>query len=145
MSDEFQTWKEHFINQSKGLIPHQRKFYKVSLQKGRGDQPIIKMVAPTEQVVDRAKSKLTEAPNIYDPVTGAMQQTDSKHIKVKEFSRKRKHTTKKKNNGIKKRKITKNKSTKRRKVISRKGNKSKIKNIKKNKKQSSKKRKGWWL
>jgi hypothetical protein len=112
MAEEFQTWKEHFINQSKGLIPHERKFYKVSMQKGRGGEPTIKMVTPTEQVVERAKSKLTEPPNIYDPVTGVMQHTDSKHVKVKQLSRKRKYTTnKKKNTNSKRRKTNKKKST----------------------------------
>lgn len=110
MSEEFQVWKQHFINQAKGLIPHQKRFYKVSMQHGAGVQPTIKLISPTEQIVDRAKASLEQPPTIYDPVTGAMQQTSGKHIKTTTpRKRKRKATTKKNH---KKRKVIKSTKTK---------------------------------
>jgi hypothetical protein len=107
MSEDFQVWKNHFINQAKGLIPHQKRFYKVSMQQGGGSQPIIKMVSPTEQIVERAKSTLDQAPSVFDPVTGVMQQTKIKHVAP---SRKRKRNPPKKKNNIKKRKHNTSKS-----------------------------------
>lgn len=83
MSEEFQAWREHFVNQAKGLIPHERKFYRVSKQEGKGKDPIIKMVTPTEQVVERAKASLSQPPSVYDPVTGVMQYTGNKHTPIK--------------------------------------------------------------
>lgn len=121
MSNEFQTWKEHFIDQAKGLIPHQKYFYTVSMQHGKGEKPLIKMISPTEQVVDRAKAKLNHPPSVYDPVTGIMQHTSSKHMKrtpspsrkrkrKQSQSKKYKYTNKKKVTKSKKSKITKKKS-----------------------------------
>lgn len=95
MSEEFHTWKQHFINQAKGLIPYQKKFYKVSMQQGAGSQPTIKMVSPTEQIVERAKASLDQPPTVYDPVTGVVQQTNVKHIKpTSPRKKKRKKSTK---------------------------------------------------
>lgn len=88
MTEEFHAWKKHFIDQAKGLIPHQKKFYKVSMQQGGGSQPILKMVSPTEQVVERAK--LEQPPTMYDAVTGVMQQTKMKHTTVKRKTSKKK-------------------------------------------------------
>ena len=96
MSEEFQAWKQHFIQQAKGLIPHQKRFYKVSMQQGKGDQPNIKMVSP--------KSDLVQPPSVYDPVTGVMQQTSGKHLKI---------PTRRKRKGN----ILKNKSAKKRRIV----------------------------
>lgn len=115
MTEEFRSWKQHFIDQAKGNIPHQRIFYKVSKQEGSGEEPNIKLVTPTEQVVERAKSTLSQPPSIYDPVTGIMQQTGGKHTKIlssRTQKRKRHHKVKKKT--IKRRKISKRKTTSKR-------------------------------
>ena len=102
MGDEFHVWKQHFIDQARGLIPHQRNFYKVSEQKGKGDQPSIKLVSPTEQVVERAKSTLSDPPMVYDPVTGVTNQPINETIKKKRTYKRKRKTDKKKK--IKKRK-----------------------------------------
>lgn len=119
MSEEFQTWKEHFIEQAKGLVPPQKNFYKVSMQHGRGKEPTIKMVAPTEQVVERAKSSLADPPpaqppSIYDPVTGVMQQSSEKHKKAHR-TRKRKRSMSVKRKYSKKRRVSKPKKKKNKK------------------------------
>lgn len=88
MADEFQQWKQHFVNQARGLIPHQSNFYRVSEQKGRGDEQNIKMVAPTQQIVARAKSSLANPPVVYDPVTGITKQPPYEN--KKQIKRKRK-------------------------------------------------------
>lgn len=124
MSEEFQTWKQHFINQAKGLIPHQRKFYKVSMQQGGGGQPTIKMVSPTEQIVERAKASLDHPPSVYDPVTGVMQQTKGKHVKIAtHHKRKRKINNKKQS---KKKRLSKLKSKKPKKKTNTKRPKKKV-------------------
>lgn len=77
MAEDYQMWIRHFIDQSKGLIPHQRVFYKlgVNSQKGEG-KPTIQVVSPTQQVVERAKSTLQEQRKpSYDPVTGVVHQS----------------------------------------------------------------------
>lgn len=145
MGDEFQTWKEHFIEQAKGLVPHQRKFYRVSMQHGKGGEPPIKMVSPTEQVVERAKSTLSQPPTIYDPVTGIMQHANRKHSKIN-TPRKRKHKSQLR---VKTKKIKIRKTPKPRKVSKLKKRVLKKKASKKHKprritkKQNSKKK--WWL
>ncbi|MEK6266753.1 MAG: hypothetical protein N2B06_18590 [Clostridium sp.] len=128
MSEEFQTWKHHFIQQAKGLIPHQKRFYKVSMQQGKGDQPTIKMVSPTEQVVERAKSDLVQPPSVYDPVTGVMQQTSGKHLKIP--------TPRKRKGGI-----LKNKSAKKRRIVKKKKSSGKSRKGRKTKRVVSKKKK----
>lgn len=141
MGEEFQVWKKHFINQAHGLVPHQKKFYNVSEQVGRGGNASIKLVTPTQQVVERAKSTLSqpttsEPPTVFDPVMGVMQHTAKKHNKVK-TSRKRKVISHGKNSkNSKKRKISK-KTLKKSRKISKK---------RKSKKAKSKKtrRKGRW-
>lgn len=123
MSEEFQTWRQHFIDQAKGLIPHQRKFYKVSMQEGKGKEPAIKMISPVQSIINRAKSEIAHPPSVYDPVTGIMQQTNRKHVKVtskRKQSRKTKpkqakSTTKSKSKSTKK---TKGKVSKKRKKTS---------------------------
>ena len=56
------NWVKHFSDMSQGLIPYQKKFYKIQPQTGMGD---IQLVTPTEADVQRAKSdmkrKLTES------------------------------------------------------------------------------------
>jgi hypothetical protein len=113
MSEEFQAWKNHFIDQAKGLIPYQKKFYKVSMQQGGGTQPQIKMVSPTEQIVERAKASL-QPPSVYDPVTGVMQQTKGKHIPTS-YKRKRKISKKRNQKKISRKKKMKTKTKKQKK------------------------------
>ena len=93
MGDDFVVWKQHFIDQARGHIPFQKIFYKVSSQGGRGGEPSIKMVTPTEQLVERAKSSLSHPPSIYDPVTGVMQHSEGDHLTGK-ISLKRKYKKK---------------------------------------------------
>ena len=94
MADEFGEWKRHFLNQARGLIPPQKTFYKVSEQRGKGGETNIKMVSPTQQIVDRAKSTLAQPPTVYDPVTGVVRETES--IMEEHKPRKRKINRKKK-------------------------------------------------
>lgn len=112
MADEFQIWKDHFIRQAHGKMPHEKKFYNVSEQVGQGGGANIKLISPTQQMVERAKSTLSHpedshAPTIYDPVTGVMQNSTKEHRKVKS-PRKRKYKTHSKK-GAKKRRIPKKK------------------------------------
>jgi len=143
MGDNFQTWKTHFIQQAKGLIPHERRFYRVSMQEGKGDEPPIKMVSPTEQVVDRARSSLNEPPSVYDPVSGVMQHTEGKHTKL---IRKRKKKSMRPTNRVKyskKRKtskITKNPRNKKKLPKT-----SKKTSTKKTLKKKIKTKKKWWM
>jgi hypothetical protein len=131
MSDEFQTWKQHFLDQAKGLIPHQKKFYKVSVQQGGGgSHPPVKIVSPTEQIVERAKASLNQPPTVYDPVTGVMQQTNRKHIGA---SHKRKRKTHKK------------KRLQKKKISSRKTRPKPIKSKKRKKNTKNHKKKQKWL
>ena len=113
MDEEFKIWKDHFIDQAHGLIPHEKRFYKVSTQKGRGVKPNIKLISPTEQIVERAKSSLSNPPEVYDPVTGTMQ-TKKRPRQVKN-SRKRRKKKEQKGRGGKKRKICKPKKKKKKK------------------------------
>lgn len=119
MGEEFQVWKDHFISQARGNLPHQKGFYNVSEQLGQGGSASIKLVSPTQQVVERAKSTLSnsedmQAPTIYDPVTGVMQSTSKKHSKIKSH-RKRKSKTQISKTKSKKRRTSKKKVKKRRK------------------------------
>jgi hypothetical protein len=84
MSEDFGAWKRHFINQARGLIPHQNSFYKVREQKGGGGggEQNIKLVTPTQQVVERAKSTISDPPVVYDPVTGITNQPLNESIKT---------------------------------------------------------------
>ena len=128
MSEEFQTWKHHFIQQAKGLITHQKRFYKVSMQQGKGGPQNIKMVSPTEQVVERAKTNLVQAPSVYDPVTGVMQQTSGRHLNI---------PTHRKRIGN----ILKNKSAKKRRIVKKKKTSAKTRKSKKKTKKTSRKKK----
>lgn len=139
MGDEFQAWKQHFLQQAQGLIPHQKKFYNVSEQTGRGDGANIKLVSPTQQVVERAKSTLsqvhdTQPPNTFDPVTGVMLPSPKKHNKIR-FAHKRKKKTQSK------------KRTKKQKISKKSKKLQKVKNKLKNKKKKNKKKvkqNNWW-
>jgi len=137
MGDNFATWKEHFIQQARGLVPHQRKFYRVSLQHGKGGEPAIKMVSPTQEVVERAKSNLNDPPSVYDPVSGVMQHTEGKHVKVMPKRKRKSKPTSKSSKYSKKRKKVKSKK----KVKKKKTHKSKKKRTSKKK---SKPKKKWW-
>lgn len=110
MGSDFHEWKKHFIDQARGLIPHEKKFYAVSQQRGKEDtrQVNINMVSPTEQVVERAKATLSHPPTTYDPISGVMQQGEVENTKIK---RKRKTKRKRLIKG-KKRKISKKKKKK---------------------------------
>lgn len=123
MGDNFEIWKQHFIKQARGLIPHEKVFYKVSEQTGRGKEENIKMVSPTEQVVERAKSNLSNPPVVYDPVTGI---TNQPIYKKKNNVRKRKQKGKIS-------KIKKPKKPSKKKQSSKKGKKSSKANMKKKK------------
>ena len=60
-------WVKHFNDMAQGGIPYRKKMYTVAPQVGSGD---IKIVTPTQAVVDRAKMdvkrKLKEA-SVYKP------------------------------------------------------------------------------
>ena len=109
-------WVKHFTDMAQGLIPYRRKMYTVTSQVGSGD---VKIVTPTQAVVDRAKMdvkrKIKEA-SVYKP----------KRLKLSPQSG---SGTKKKNNNNNNNKKTKNHSRK-------KGN-TKSKQQKKKKKKSS--------
>ena len=109
---------KHFSDMAQGLVPYQRKFYKVHPQVGSGD---IKIVTPTEAVVERAKMavkrKLKEA-SAYKPKRfKAMPQSGAggrkRRVKKKKSSGKNKQRRKKsstKKAGKQKKKKTKRKS-----------------------------------
>jgi hypothetical protein len=117
------------------------------LQHGKGGEASIKMVSPTQGVVERAKSNLNDPPTVYDPVSGVMQHTEGKHVKLK-----RKRKTKSSSNGSKhskKRKIAKSvKRVRAKKSMKRvRANKktSQKRSTKKNKKIKIKPKKKWWM
>ena len=61
-------WTQHFVDMARGLIPYQKRLYKVTVQTGNGD---VQMVTPTQAVVERAKMdmkrKLAEAATVQKP------------------------------------------------------------------------------
>ena len=61
-------WTQHFVDMARGLIPYQKRLYKVTVQTGNGD---VQMVTPTQAVVERAKldlkRKLAEAATVQKP------------------------------------------------------------------------------
>lgn len=101
MSDNFNVWKQHFINQAKGLIPHQDQFYKVITagreEGSKEDEKNVKIISPLKGIVERAENAPT---NIYDPTTGVIRQSLKKPRKVrrskKKAPRKRKPQVRKK-------------------------------------------------
>lgn len=116
MGEDFRAWKQHFINQARGSIPHQKYFYKVSEQKGGGDPHLkLHIVSPTQQAVDQAKATLSDPPVVYDPVTGITNQPINESIK-KPRKRKQSQSHKKKAKKVKKtiktKKVKKRKSSK---------------------------------
>lgn len=117
MGDSFQAWKQHFIDQARGLIPHQKNFYKVDEQRGKGsNESNIQLVTPSEQVVERAKATLSHPPTVYDPVTGIVQNPSPKQRKRKYVKKKKpikKHPPKSKNKTKPRKPPTKKKSIKR--------------------------------
>lgn len=134
MAEDYQMWIRHFVDQSKGLIPHQRVFYKIGVnsQKGEG-KPSIQVVSPTEQVVERAKSTLQELRKpSYDPVTGVVHQSLQKLLGG-HITRKRKNISKK-SKSRKTGKVTKRVQQKSRKSPKK---KTKLKTNYKNKSKSS--------
>jgi hypothetical protein len=117
MGENFEVWKTHFINQARGLIPHEKIFYRVSEQKGKGNEEKLKIVTPTQQIVERAKSNLSDPPVVYDPVTGITNQPNYEENKFPKVSRKRKYVRKSKQPPPKKKKkkITKKRIEKKKK------------------------------
>ena len=101
---ETNPWVKHFSDMTQGLVPYNKKIYTVTQQVGGGD---VKIVTPTEAVVERAKMdvkrKLKEA-SVYKP----------KRIKVSPQSGAgaKKGKSKKKGRGNKKKKSTASKSSK---------------------------------
>ena len=126
-------WTQHFMDMARGLIPYQKRLYKVTVQTGNGD---VQMVTPTQAVVERAKMdmkrKLAEAATVQKP----------KHIRLSAQSgsggRKRKSTKKKSSTkkSTKKVKTGKNKhqTKKKKSVQNKKKVKSQIKKMGKKKK-----------
>jgi hypothetical protein len=115
MTEEFAAWKQHFINQARGKIPHQNRFYKVREQKGGGNgggEANIKLITPTQQVVERAKSTLSDPPVVYDPVTGITNQPMNKSIKTTKRKKQSCNCKNKKRKTEKKKKIVKKKPQK---------------------------------
>lgn len=134
MADNFAVWKQHFINQAKGLIPHQEKFYKVASDNRRGGNGItsgeIKMITPTQEVVQRAKTQSPLPPAIYDPLSGVMTHSAGRPRSVRKYGKKKKTTKRTSRGKTKKRKI----HTKKRKVQKKRVKKKSKQNIKKRKK-----------
>ena len=56
-------WRHHFKLVGEGKVPPQGKWYRVGSvnQRGQGSDPVVKMINPTQQVVDRAKQELKRA------------------------------------------------------------------------------------
>ena len=149
MGEDFGDWKKHFMDQARGLVPYQRHFYKVSEQRGRGGgSPTIKMVSPSQQVVERAKTTLAQPPTVYDPVTGLVHRPENINKEI--GTRKRKKVSKKSTIKTKKRKKQRKQksqvSKKLRKKVKKRGRKGK--KVSGKKKVSSKKKEDrrykWW-
>lgn len=123
MGDNFQEWKQHFIDQAKGLIPHEKKFYRVSQQKVKEPtrEVNIKMVSPTEQVVERAKATISNPPTKYDPVSGLMlkSEVENSEIRVKRKTI-RKRAPKPQKRKVSKKPKSKSKSSSKKKTIKKK-------------------------
>lgn len=122
MTDKFTIWKNHFINQAKGLIPHQHSFYGVSSQNKGNEvksEHQSKIMLPTQEIVERVKRAQPNPLSIYDPVTGEMshfsnssrgvRRSYTRRVKRNKTSKKSK-THKRKTN--RKRKVTKSKRKK---------------------------------
>lgn len=74
----FEVWKQHFIKQAKGLIPHEQSFYPVTTEntKQSDSSTPVKLVSPMQDVVERAKTDISNPTTpIYDPITGIMRQS----------------------------------------------------------------------
>jgi len=130
MADNFSVWKQHFVNQAKGLIPHQEKFYKVASQKDGGGKGItsgeMKMVTPTQEVVERAKTQSPLPSAIYDPVSGVMVHSSGRPKSVRRY--KKKPSKKRSRSSTKKRKSPKKGRKTKRKKRNTKGKKVKKRN-----------------
>jgi len=118
MADKFTAWKQHFVKQAKGLVPHEDTFYNVTTEKSgekafSNANPNVTLVSPVQQLVERAKNDKPETSTIYDPVTGVMRQSATKHQRVRKYSKKRGKAKKrviKKGRVSKKRRKSKSKS-----------------------------------
>lgn len=92
MGDNFSVWRKHFENQARGLIPHDSAFYKVSSERGNGEESKgeskMTVISPSQQIVERAKKQLKYAEVIYDPVTGITQHSVGKPRSVKRLKKK---------------------------------------------------------
>lgn len=138
MAGNYQLWIQHFIDQSKGLIPHQKLFYKIGANSQSGEgKPSIQVVSPTEQVVARAKSSLEDRnKHSYDPVTGVFRQSLT-NLLGEHKQRKRRKTKKLKLTRAKK--VTKKVSKKKKRIT------AKRTSLKKSLKNKSKKVLESWL
>ena len=101
---ETNPWVKHFTDMAEGLVPYQRKRYTVAPQVGSGD---IKIVTPTQAVVERAKMdakrKIKDA-TVYKPKrvkTVSQSGGGSKKKKKKTKSNKSKGKSKPKKTGKK--------------------------------------------
>lgn len=117
MSNNFEVWKNHFINQARGLIPHQEKFYSVTVDKGGGaevgkNNESINLVSPMQQVVERAKTDISNPTNIYDPVTGIIRHSSTRPRTVRKSSKGISSKRKKRSRAKKKHKYLHKKSSK---------------------------------
>ena len=132
MGGDFEIWKRHFINQAKGLIPHQDRFYQVTSEKGSGegmqnDKHPITIVSPMQQIVERAKTDIINPSPIYDPVTGVVRHSVKRARTVRKYTKKKQPSKRKPKNKKKqkprkpkgkkktKRKTLKNKTRKKKK------------------------------
>ena len=89
-------WVKHFSDMTQGLIPYQKKFYKIQPQTGMGD---IQLVTPTQADVQRARSdmkrQLTESDG-YKPKRLRQSPQSGAGQKKKKNNKKKSHTKKKK-------------------------------------------------
>lgn len=111
MSNNFEVWKNHFIRQAKGLIPHEKQFYQVTTEKGDSEKikndHNVTLVSPMQEVVERAKTNINNPIPTYDPVTGVVRHLARKPRSIRKSTTKNKK--KKKNQGKKKKKSSKTK------------------------------------
>ena len=132
-------WKEHFQAMVRGDIPYQKKMY-TGLQNGSGN---IKVVSPTEAVVQQAKSDLKRSlqeADVFKPKKARFLLQSGSGVK-----KRAKRTTSKKNKKSKKKNTKQKSKTRKTKVSKRKKSgvtSKKGKNKRRKKKSSKSKRKG---
>ena len=123
-------WTQHFVDMARGLIPYQKRLYKVTVQMGNGD---VQMVTPTQAVVGSMKRKLAEVATVQKPKRIRLSaQSGSGGRKRK--STKKKSSTKKSTKTVKKVKNKHQTKKKKKSVQNKKKVKSQIKKKGKKKK-----------